>query len=114
MCQQWNWFTKQAHSPPQYNKSSKLNEMDMGVQNCGVNGGLCYMNSSNGCESRNLNSICLTNKIYEIAPNISKMENNGLQDGVQICVILHVSMLNQYDYMEYTNEHHILLINVNN
>ena len=40
-------------------------------------------------------------------------ENNGLQDGVGIYVMLPASSLNQYDNMEYTNKHHKLLSNGN-
>ena len=38
---------------PQYNKSSNLNEMNMGVKNGDVNGDYCYMNSSTGSEPNN-------------------------------------------------------------
>ena len=35
---------------PQYNKSSNLNDMNMGVENGDVNGVHCYMNSSTESE----------------------------------------------------------------
>ena len=77
--------------------------MNMGVENGDVNGGHCYMNSSTGCESKNHNSIYYTNKRDEIAPNISEMENNGLQDVVCIDVMLLVSKIIQYANMENNN-----------
>ena len=40
------------------------------------------MNIFTGSESNNHNSIYYTNKGYEKYPNLSAMENTGLQDGV--------------------------------
>ena len=54
----------------QYNESSKLNEMNMGVENGDVNSGHFYMNISTGSESNNCNSIVSKNKRGEISPKI--------------------------------------------
>ena len=48
---------------PQYNKSSNLNDMNMGVENGDVNGGYCYMNSSTGSKSKNRNFVVSTKKM---------------------------------------------------
>ena len=83
----------------------------MGVENGYVNGGHFYMNSPNRSESNNHNSIDSTNERYEIATNIAEMENNGLQGGVVIYVMLPVPTLIKYENMKYNSEHHNLLIN---
>ena len=62
-----------SHTLPQYNESSNLNELKMGVENVDVNSSHCYMNSSTGSESNNCKYIVSTKKIYEIAPNRSEM-----------------------------------------
>ena len=85
--------------------------MNIGVENGDVNGGHCYMNSLTGSESRNQNSIYYRKKIDEISPKRSEVENNVLQDGVVIYVILPVPTLNQYANMEYNNKHHNLVNN---
>ena len=51
------------HLLPQANKSSKINEMNMSVDNGDVNGDYFYMNSSTGSVIKNHNSIDCTNKI---------------------------------------------------
>ena len=89
-----------SYTLPQYNESSNLNEMNIGVENGDVNSGHCYMNSLTGSESRNQNSIYYRKKIDEISPKRSEVENNVLQDGVVIYVILPVPTLNQYADME--------------
>ena len=58
-----------SHTLPQYNESSKLNEMNISVYNCDVNGAYCYMNSSTGYDINNHNSIDYTKKIDEIYTN---------------------------------------------
>ena len=63
-----------SHNLHQYNKSSNLNEMNMGVENGDANSGHFYMNSANGSESKNQKSIDSTKKIYEIYPNRYLME----------------------------------------
>ena len=78
------------HNLPQANKSSNSNEMDMGVENGNVNGGHCYMNSTTWYESIINNDMDYTKKRDEISPNRSEMENNGLQVGVDIDVMLPV------------------------
>ena len=58
------------------------------------------MNSPPGSESNNNNSLYYTDKRDEKSLNRYEMENNTLQDGVGIDVMLHVSTLNQYANME--------------
>ena len=85
--------------------------MNMGAENGCVNGGHCYMNSPTGSESKNHNSIDSTKKRYKIDPNKSEMENNGLQGGVGIDVMLPVSTLNRNSNMKFNTENHKLLTN---
>ena len=54
-----------------------------------------------------------TKKRDEISTNRSEMENNGLQVGVDIDVMLPVYTLNKYDNIEYNNEQHNILMNCN-
>ena len=61
------------HTLPQDNESSNLNEMNMSVENCDVNGDYCYMNNYTGSESKNHNSIYYTNKRDVIFTNINLM-----------------------------------------
>ena len=60
-----------SHSPPQYNESRNLNEMNMGVENGYVNGVPCYININTESKSKNHNCIDYTKKRNEIAPNRS-------------------------------------------
>ena len=53
------------------------------------------MNSHTVCEAKNRNPIYSKTKSDENIPNISEMENNGLQDGVIIDVMLPASTLNK-------------------
>ena len=71
------------------------------------------MNSYTGSESKNHDSIDSTKKRDAISPNRSEMENNGLHDVVGVDVVLSTSTLNQYDNMEYNNEHHNVFSNGN-
>ena len=66
------------------------------------------MNTHTISEAREQNFIDSTNRSDEITPNISETENNGLQDGVDIDVMLPASTLHQYANMEYKNEYHYL------
>ena len=51
-----------SHTLPQDNKSSNLNEMNMSIGNCDVNGGYFYMNISTVSESNIHNYIYYTKK----------------------------------------------------
>ena len=100
-----------SHTLSQFNESSHLNKMNMGVENFDVNGGNCYMNIITVFEANNHNSIYSTKKIDEIYPYRSEIENTGLRDGVDIYAVIPLSTLNLYANMEYNNKHHKLLIN---
>ena len=102
-----------SHIIPQDNSSSKLNAMNISVDNGDINGDSSYINGSTGSESNNPNSVDYTKKRDEISTNRYLMENNGLQDYVGIDVILPAPALNQYYNIEYNNEHQNLLINGN-
>ena len=82
----------------------------MGVGNSDVNGGHFNMNSTTGSESNNHNGIYSKKKRYEIDTN-REMENNELQYGVDMYVVLPVSTHNKYANMEYNSEHHNIFIN---
>ena len=71
------------------------------------------MNRHNVSEPNNCNSIVSTQKRYGIDPNRSEMKYNGLQDGVEIDVMLPVSTLNKYANMKYNNQHDDLWRNCN-
>ena len=58
--------------------------MDWGVENVNISGGQCYINSHALYEVNNHNSVYSKNKRDESAPNLSVMENNIFQDGVDI------------------------------
>ena len=77
--------------------------MNIGVENGYVDGDHCYMNSTTVSEAKNQNSVDYTQKRDDIARNISKMENTGLQDDDDIDVMLPSSTLHQYSNMEYNN-----------
>ena len=70
------------------------------------------MNSHTLSESKNHKSIDYTKKSDENTHNISWMENTGLQDGVDIGVMLPEYTINQYTNMEYNNEYNYLFMNV--
>ena len=102
-----------SHTLPQDNKSSNLNEMNMSIGNCDVNGGYCYMNISTVSESNIHNYIYYTKKREKISPKRYLMEKNGLLDGVGIDAMLPASTLDKYANMEYNNEPNKLLSNGN-
>ena len=58
------------HTPPRGNKSGKLNETNMSVDNGYVNGYYCYMNSYTESNIKNHNSIEYTKKTVDISTNI--------------------------------------------
>ena len=57
------------------------------------------MNTHTLSEYNNHNSIYSTNKSDESFPNVSEVENTGLQDGVDFDVILPASTLRLYENM---------------
>ena len=59
-----------SHTLLQYNYSSKLNDMNMSVDNGDINGYYFYMNISYGSKSKNHNSIDYTKKSDKISTNI--------------------------------------------
>ena len=95
-----------SHTLPQCNKSINSNEMNWGVKMFNVSDGNCYKNIHTVYESKNHSSVYSTNKSDENTPNRSEIENTGLQNGVDIDVMLAASKLRQYVNMEYNNEHH--------
>ena len=72
--------------------------MNIGIENGDINGGHCYMNIPTASEAKNHNSI-YSKKKEEISPNISETQNTGLQDDVEIDVMLPASTIHQYDNM---------------
>ena len=66
------------HKQTQFNESTDLNEIIMGVENGDVNDGHCYINSPIISEAKYNNSIDSTNKRDKISPNRSKKENTVL------------------------------------
>ena len=97
----------------QDNESSNLNEINITVDNVDVNGYYCYINSTNGSESKNHSSVDYTYDIVETSTIRYVMENDGLPYCVGVGSLLPASTLNQYSNIEYNNEHHNLLINGN-
>ena len=69
------------------------------------------MNSHALYEAKNNNSIDCTKKRDVNVPNISEMEDTGLQDGVDIDAMLSASTLFQYSNMEFNNESNSTFIN---
>ena len=102
---------QKTHNLPQANKSSKVNGVNISVDNGHFNGDYCYMNSSTGYIINNKNYIDYTNKRYEISTNRNLRGNNGLADGVDIDDMLPESAPNQYVNMRYNDEHHNLYMN---
>ena len=70
--------------------------MNWGVENGDFCGDHWYMNIHTIFEANNHNSIDDTKKRDENVPNLSEMENNWLQDGVEIDVMLPASKIHQY------------------
>ena len=68
------------------------------------------MNSHALYEANNMRSVDSINKRYGNAPNISEMEDTGLQDGVDIDYMLYASKIHQYINMECNNESDTLLV----
>ena len=85
--------------------------MYWGVENRDVSGGHSFMNSHTLSEANNQNSIDYTKKRDGNVPNISEMEDTGLQDGVDIDVMIPASTLHQYANMEYNNDSHFPFMN---
>ena len=77
--------------------------MNRGVKYGNVSGGHCYMNTHTKSEAKEQNLIDYTNRSDESTPNKSEMENTGLQDCVDIDVMLQASKIHQYPNMEYNN-----------
>ena len=69
-----------------------------------MSGGHFFINSHALSEAKNNSSIYSTNKRDGNVPNVSEMEDNGLQYGVDINYMLSTSTLHQYDNMEWNNE----------
>ena len=69
--------------------------MDRGVENVDLSGGHCFMNSHILSESKNQNFIDFTKKLDGNVPNVSEMEDTGLQDGAYIDVMLPAYKLNK-------------------
>ena len=59
-------------------ESTKLNDMNWGVENCDVSGNNFYMNSHTIYEKKNHNYIYYTKKRDGNPPNLSAIENTGL------------------------------------
>ena len=64
-------------NPPQDKKSSKLNKMNMSVDNGDVNSDYCYMNGYTGSVINNHNYIYYTKKRDEISTNRHLRENKS-------------------------------------
>ena len=73
-----------SHTLPQENKLSKLNVMNMSVENGDVNDDYCDMNRFTGSHIKNHNSVHYTNKRDETSTNRYLSVNNELLDGVDI------------------------------
>ena len=90
----------------QFNKSSKYNDINWGVEKGDVSCVNFYMNSDTLSEANNHNFIDTTNKRNKNVTNVSEMKNTGLQDGVDIDVMLSESTLHQYSNTECNNYYH--------
>ena len=71
-----------SHTLHQYNESSNFNDMNMIVDNGGVNVDYLYLNISTGSESKNHNSVDYSNKIDKMSTKSYLRENIGLPDSV--------------------------------
>ena len=71
------------------------------------------MNINTLSEANNLGFIDSTKKRYGKFSNASEMEYTGLQDGVEIDLMLSTSKLHQYANAEFNNESRSALINDN-
>ena len=89
-----------SHIFIQSNKSSKLNKMNMSIDNGDINGNYCYMNSSTWSVVNNQNPIDYTNNIDNITTNRDLKENNGLPGGVDIYDMLPASAPIKYVNMD--------------
>ena len=94
-----------SHTISQFNKESDFNYMNWGVENGYVSSGNFYMNRHTLSEVDNHNYIYSRNKRDENSPKLSAMEDTGLQNGVDIDVIIPASTLHQYPNMQYNNEY---------
>ena len=81
--------------------------MDWGVENGDVSGGFCFMNSHTLSEANIKNSIYSTKKREGNVTNISEMEGTGLQDVVDINVMLPASTIHQNANMEWNNYYNL-------
>ena len=92
-----------SHTLHQADEQSKVNEINMSVDNGDVNGDNFYMNSSTGSVIRNHNSIDYTKKRDETSTNKYLREKYWFPDGVDIDDMLPSSAPNKYVKMEYNN-----------
>ena len=70
--------------------------MDGGVENVNVSSRFFKMNHHTLSEVNNNNSIDSTKKRDGHFPNVSEIEDTGLQDGVDVDAMLYVSTNHQY------------------
>ena len=73
-----------SHTLNQFSESSYFNDMDWDVENGDVSGGQCVVNSHTLYEANNHNPIDYKNKWDGNFSNVSKMEDTGLQDALDI------------------------------
>ena len=89
----------------QFNESSNLNDTNWGIENGDVSGGNCFMNRQTLSETKNQNSIYSTKKRDENFSNVYEIENTGLQDDVEIDIMLPASKLYQNSKTERNNDY---------
>ena len=84
-----------SHTLTQAKKSSKLNDINIIVDNVDDNGDYCYINSSTIYVINNHNSVDYTKKINKFSINIYLRGYNGLSGGVYIDDMLPAFASNQ-------------------
>ena len=92
-----------SHTLPKSKEFRKFDEMNRGAKNVDVSGGHCYMNNHTKYESKEHNYIDFTEKSDESTPNRTETENTGLQEGVDIDVVLLASTLHLNIKIYYNN-----------
>ena len=65
----------------------------------------CFMDSHNISEAKKHNNIDSTKKWDENSPEVSEIENTGLQDGVEIDVMLPASTIHKQTNIECNNDY---------